>query len=404
MTATPPDHVPDAVLTGFLGSGKIALLNRLLSERHAKRIAVAGNEPGEAGGGGVPAEERLCELDCGYVYCAVRGDLIRVLGALMRRRDPIDHALIETIGLADPAPLVRTVLDDGDPKSQLERNAAVTVVDALHVSLHLDPLSPTLPPEGGGKGGGQEQNAFADVVLLDLGSRKRARDQATEEVLARPGRYHEVRDGLRVKEVLIGDGERRRRYVVCHMPAEEARQRQHRAELLGELEAELRSLAREDGAPSKRAPALLASSRYGRYLRETAGSKLRIDRAAIADAERYDGKWVVTSSDDTLAVEDLALGHERLMSVEACWHGLKSSLRSRSVRHLHPWPTQTHLMTSLLALLLERVMEVHAGTAWRDVADALHQIEVVETDPALAPAGRASEVGERAAARLARSA
>jgi hypothetical protein len=249
-------------------------------------------------------------------------------------------------------------------------------VDALRLSLHLDPI-----------GDGQEQNASADVVLLDLGSLRRAGDQAIEEVLARPGRYREVMDGPRVKEVVTGDGERRRRHAVCHVPAEEARQRQHRAKLLLDLEAELCS---DQGGPPRLTSALLASERHGRYLRETTGGKLRIDRAAIAGAERHDGKWVVTSNDDTLAVEDLALAHRRLIRVEACWCALKRSLRSPPVRHLRPWPTETHLMMSLLALLLERASELHAGGAWRELADVLHEIEVVATEPAQAVPGRAA--------------
>jgi hypothetical protein len=376
-STTIPDREPVSVLAGFFGSAKIELLNRLPSEGHARRADGADGDEA-AGDRAVPG--RLCGLERGYVYCAVRGDPIRVLGALMRRRDPIDHVLVETTGLADPAPVLRTLLDE--PSAQAGRSAAVTVVDALQLSLQLDPPSLPLPPGAEAKGGEQEQNASVDVVLLDLDSRDRARDHATEEALARPGRYREVREGLRVKEVVISDGERRRRHVVCHMPAEERRQRQHRAKLLSELEAEL-SLGRREGGPlPRRAPALLASDRYGRYLRESAGGKLRIDRAAIADAERHDGKWVVTSSDDTLSAEDLALAHERFVRVEACWNALGSTLRSRPIRRLHPWPTRIHLMMSVLALILERVTELPARGAWRDLADALHQIEVVDVEPA----------------------
>jgi transposase len=234
-----------------------------------------------------------------------------------------------------------------------------------------------------------------------LGSRMRAGDEVTEEVLARQGRYHEVREGLRVKEVIVGDGERRRRYVVCHNPAEEARQRQHRTKLLGELEAALDSMqARKDGHHSKRTCALLTSSRYGRYLRETAGGKLRIDRAAVTDAERYDGKWVITSNDDTLTAEDLALGYKQLMRVEVCWRQLKSGLRLRPVRHFRPWRIQAHVTLSVLALLLERVVEIRAGDTWRNVAAALHQIKVVEYDRAEARVHQTAEVREEAAALL----
>ena len=229
----------------------------------------------------------------------------------------------------------------------------------------------------------------------------RAADEVTTEVLSRPGRYHEVRDGLRVKEVFVGDGERRRRYVVCHNPAEEARQREHRAKLIGELEAELASMRESnDGHHSKRTCALLTSSRYGRYLRETAGGKLRIDRAAVAEAERYDGKWVITSNDDTLTAEDLALGYKQLMRVEVCWRQLKSGLRLRPVHHFRPWRIQAHVTISVLAPLLERVAEIRAGDTWRNVAATLRQIKVVEYDRAEARVRQTTEVRDEAAALL----
>lgn len=226
-----------------------------------------------------------------------------------------------------------------------------------------------------------------------LGSRMRAGDEVTKEVLARQGRYHQVRDGLRVKEVWVGDGERRRRYVVCHNPAEEARQRQHRQRLLDELEAELGSMqARADGRHAKRACELLTSSRFGRYLRELSGGKLRIDRAAVADAERYDGKWVITSNDDTLTAEDLALGYKQLMRVEQCWRQMKSGLRMRPVFHFRPWRIQAHVTISVLALLLQRIAEIRTGDTWRNVAAQLQKIQVVEYDRGEARIRQTTEV------------
>jgi transposase len=214
-----------------------------------------------------------------------------------------------------------------------------------------------------------------------LGAKMRAGDEVTNEVLTRQGRYHEVSDGLRVKEVIVGDGERRRRYVVCHNPDEEARQRQHRNELLADLEAQLAAMAmRPDGKHSKRTCALLTSSRYGRYLRETPTGKLRIDRAAVADAERYDGKWVIASNDDTLTAEDLALGYKQLMRVEQCWRQLKSGLRMRPVFHWRPWRIQAHVTISVLALLLERIAEIRGGDTWRNLVAKLDTIKVVEYD------------------------
>jgi hypothetical protein len=213
-----------------------------------------------------------------------------------------------------------------------------------------------------------------------LGAKMRAGDEVTTEVLARQGRYHEVRDNLRVKEVIVGDGERRRRYVVCHNPDEATRQQAHRHKLVTQLEAEIAAMKADTGKHSKRICALLTSSRFGRYLRETSGGKLRIDRAAVAEAARYDGKWVITSNDDTLTVEDLALGYKQLLRVEQCWRQLKSGLRMRPVFHWRPWRIQAHVTISVLALLLERVAEIRTGDTWRNLVAQLDTIKVVEYD------------------------
>jgi len=226
-----------------------------------------------------------------------------------------------------------------------------------------------------------------------LGARMRAGDEVTHQVLARPGRYKSVRDNLRVKEVTVGDGERRQRYVVCHNPTEETRQREHRAKLVAELEAELASMQQpKTGGHSKRACELLASARYGRYLRQLASGPLRIDRAAIEEAERYDGKWVLTSNDDTLTSEDLALGYKQLLRVEQCWRQMKSGLRMRPVFHFRPWRIQAHVTLSVLALLLERVAEIRVGDTWRNIAARLEKIQVVEYDRGEARIRQTTEV------------
>lgn len=226
-----------------------------------------------------------------------------------------------------------------------------------------------------------------------LASRMRAGDEVTVDVLARAGRYREVRDNLRVKEVFVGDGERRQRYVVCHNPTEETRQREHRGELIAELEIELASMREMTGGKhSKRACELLASSRYGKYLRETSSGNLRIDREAVHEAARYDGKWVITSNDDTLTAEDLALGYKQLMRVEEGWRQLKSSLRLRPVFHFRPWRIQAHVTISMIALLLERIVEIRTGDTWRNVRAQLEKIHVVEYDRAGARIRQTTEV------------
>jgi hypothetical protein len=219
----------------------------------------------------------------------------------------------------------------------------------------------------------------------------RAGDEVTTDVLARAGRYHDVDEHLRVKEVFVGDGERRRRYVVAHNPAEEKRQRAHREELLADLETELETLRqRGDGKHSKRAMGLMMSSRYGRYLRQADG-KLRIDRAAVEEEARYDGKWVMTSNDDTLTAADLALGYKQLLRVEQCWRQLKG-LRMRPVFHYRPWRIQAHVTLSVLALLLERIVEIRTGDTWRNVAAQLATIKVIEYDRGAARVQQTAEL------------
>jgi G3E family GTPase len=147
------------VLTGFLGSGKTTLLNRILTEEHGKRIAVIENEFGEVGVDQelvIGAEEEIFEMNNGCICCTVRGDLIRILGNLMKRRDRFDYILVETTGMADPGPVAQTFFVDDEMQSKLRLDGIVTLVDAKHVWQHLDDSDEV-----------KEQIAFADVILLN---------------------------------------------------------------------------------------------------------------------------------------------------------------------------------------------------------------------------------------------
>jgi G3E family GTPase len=163
--ATSDDLVPVTVLTGFLGSGKTTLLNYILTEQHGRRIAVIENEFGEIGIDDalvIDAEEEIFEMNNGCICCTVRGDLIRILGNLMKRRDRFDQILIETTGLADPAPVAQTFFVDPEISSQLRLDAIVTVVDAKHLIQHLNEVKPE-----GVENEAVEQLAFADRVVLN---------------------------------------------------------------------------------------------------------------------------------------------------------------------------------------------------------------------------------------------
>ena len=151
--------VPVTILTGFLGSGKTTLLNRILTEEHGKRIAVIENEFGEVGIDQalvINADEEVFEMSNGCLCCTVRGDLIRVLNNLNKRRDKFDYVLVETTGLADPGPVAQTFFMDEELAAEYALDGIVTLVDAAHIEQQL-----------GRSDESTEQIAFADVLVLN---------------------------------------------------------------------------------------------------------------------------------------------------------------------------------------------------------------------------------------------
>jgi G3E family GTPase len=186
VAAPAPDQIPVTVLTGYLGAGKTTLLNRILSENHGKRFAVVINEFGELGVDNdlvVDADEEVFEMNNGCICCTVRGDLIRIIGGLMKRKGRFDGIIVETTGLADPAPVAQTFFVDEDVKRATKLDAIVTVVDAKHLPARLKDSAEA-----------QEQVAFADIIVLnkmDLVSAEEAAE--VERLIKAINPYAEIR-------------------------------------------------------------------------------------------------------------------------------------------------------------------------------------------------------------------
>ena len=157
--ASEPAKIPVTVLTGYLGAGKTTLLNRILTEQHGRRYAVIVNEFGEVGIDNelvVNADEEVFEMNNGCICCTVRGDLIRIIEGLMKRKDGFDAILVETTGLADPAPVAQTFFVDEEVRRRTALDAIVTVVDAKNLLARLKDSTEA-----------REQVAFADVIVLN---------------------------------------------------------------------------------------------------------------------------------------------------------------------------------------------------------------------------------------------
>ena len=206
---------------------------------------------------------------------------------------------------------------------------------------------------------------------------RRVRD-IEDEVLTRPGRYKQVADNLQVKEVWVGDGERRKRYVLCLNPQEAERERTRRAQLLVELNAELTLLEQRQDDHPKAACQLMASRRYSRYLSEDGRGRPQLDVAKVKAAEKFDGKFVVISNGDTLSAEDIALGYKGGWIIESCFRRMKQTgLQVRPMFHWTPRRIEAHVKLCVLALQMQRAAEIRGQLPWARIAHALGSLKAV---------------------------
>lgn len=191
------------------------------------------------------------------------------------------------------------------------------------------------------------------------GERMQSGKPAVVEALSRAGRYQKVRPNVEVKEIIVGDGEARQRFILVRNPEEEARDRATREEILKRLEEELNGISRlKKDEHSKAVCRLIAHPTYGRYLKLDKKGWPQIDRAKVREEERLDGKYLLCTSDDTLSPADVALGYKQLLEVEEAFRTLKQMLDLRPVYHRLSRRIRAHLLLCWLALLLIRMAEV----------------------------------------------
>jgi transposase len=212
-----------------------------------------------------------------------------------------------------------------------------------------------------------------------LATRLNSVNEVHQDVLSRPGRYRKVSDNLHVKEVVVGgEGVRRRRYMLCYNPKEARRQQRRRKQIVQQLEQEL-ARHRNMSVTAQWAIELLASPRTKRYLTITPRGQIRLDRKAIHQAARTDGKWVVQTNDDTLTPEDAACAYKGLTVIERCFRTLKrTQLKLEPVHHRLSRRIEAHVKICVMALLIERVAELACEQSWSRIRHLLADLRATE--------------------------
>jgi transposase len=208
-----------------------------------------------------------------------------------------------------------------------------------------------------------------------IGEKLRGESQEAQAALARQGRYRTVAGNLEVKEVRVDDGTMRDRFVICKNPDQAERDQAVRDQLIAQLEDEIKGSDELSATErSKLAARLQTKRRLKRFLRQTPGGLLRVDRAAARAEQHLDGKFLLRSSDPTLTAEDIALGYKQLLQVERGWRDMKTTLDLRPVYHRKEDRIRAHVQLCWLALLLIRIAENQTGDTWRNVRRELQRL------------------------------
>ncbi|WP_245001206.1 IS1634 family transposase [Caldalkalibacillus thermarum] len=207
-----------------------------------------------------------------------------------------------------------------------------------------------------------------------VGEKMRSGKAATSEAMSTRGRYQQVRENLHVKEIIVGDGEARKRYVLVYNPKEAQHQREERKNYWKNCRRNWMGLNSYRMRPIAKRPAACIPSFLRKISSPVKDGTLRLNKQAIRDAEKYDGKYLIRTSDDTLSPEDVALGYKQLIEVEDAFRTLKSTLELRPMYHRLEDRIRAHILLSWLALLLVRIVEVDTGESWRKVRDELQRL------------------------------
>jgi transposase len=211
-----------------------------------------------------------------------------------------------------------------------------------------------------------------------LGEKLRDNQVVHEEVLRYPGPFHKVRENLKVKEIFVGQGERRRRFVLAYNPEQAKKDRVKREELLRKMEETLVALRGPKKDHPKAVRKLLAHGKMGPYLRQLKSGRLKIDRSRVRAEQYLDGKYLLSTSDDSLSAEDVALGYKQLLEVERAFRTLKTTLDLRPLYHRKDERIEAHVFLCFLALLLVRIAERQTGQTWDQIRAILERIHLGE--------------------------